>query len=105
MQQVLDSDAELARGHALVQRFRRIVREGDHAALDAFVEAARASELPPFVSFARGLDADRAAVDAALTLPWSNGPVEGHVHRVKLLKRLGYGRASLHTLRTRILAA
>jgi len=38
-------------------------------------------------------------------LPWSNGPVEGHVHRLKLLKRQGYGRASLRLLRRRVLAA
>jgi len=28
-----------------------------------------------------------AAVPAALTLPWSTGPVEGHIHRLKLIKR------------------
>jgi transposase len=105
LQQVLASDAEVAVGHALVQRFRRLVQEREQAGLDTFLADATASGLPPFVSFARGIAADRAAVDAALTLPWSNGPVEGHVHRVKLLKRLGYGRAALPTLRARILAA
>ena len=39
------------------------------------------------------------AVEAALTLPWSNGPVEGHVHRLKLIKRQIYGRASFDLLR------
>ena len=105
LEHLLEQDAELAQAYALVQRFRKIVKERDHGGLDAFLADARASGLPPFVSFARGIDTDRAAVDAALTLDWSNGPVEGHVHRVKLLKRLGYGRASLTTLRARILAA
>jgi transposase len=45
------------------------------------------------------------AVEAAFTLPWSTGPVEGHVHRVKLIKRAGYGRATLDLLRTRVLVA
>jgi transposase len=49
--------------------------------------------------------ADRAAVEAALTLPWSQGPTEGHVHRVKLLKRQGYGRAKLDLLRCRVIAS
>lgn len=105
LQQLLAEDEPLARGHALVQRFRQLVRTRDHAGLDGFLADCRASALPPFVSFANGIETDRAAVDAALTLPWSNGPVEGHVHRVKLLKRLGYGRASLATLRARILSA
>jgi hypothetical protein len=28
---------------------------------------------------------------AALTLPWSTGQVEGHIHRLKLVKRQMYG--------------
>jgi hypothetical protein len=49
--------------------------------------AAPSSELPPFVGFTRGIAADRDAVEAAFTQPWSTGPVEGHVHKIKLLKR------------------
>jgi transposase len=44
-------------------------------------------------------------VDAALTAEWSNGPVEGHVHRLKLIKRQCYGRAKVDLLRRRVLAA
>lgn len=93
LQQVLDEDPHVARGYTLLQRFRRLVRERQVQELDGWLEAAAASELSPFVSLVRGLREDRAAVDAALTQPWSNGPVEGHVTRVKLLKRIGYGRA------------
>jgi transposase len=57
------------------------------------------------VGFTRGIAADRDAVVAAFTLPWSTGPVEGHVHKIKLLKRQAYGRATLPQLRARILAA
>jgi transposase len=92
-------------GHGLLQRFRRLVAERDLAGLDAWLADARASGLAPFEALANGLAADRAAVDAAFTTPWSNGPVEGHVHRVKLAKRQGYGRAKLDVLRRRILAA
>lgn len=56
-----------------------------------------------FQRFARGLRADWAAVQSALTLPWSNGVTAGHVHRLKLLKRQGYGRAGFATLRARML--
>ena len=57
------------------------------------------------MGFTRGIAADRDAVVAAFTLPWSTGPVEGHVHKIKLLKRQAYGRATLPQLRARILAA
>ena len=44
---------------------------------------------------AAGLRQDEAAVRAALTTPWSNGPVEGQVNRLKVIKRQMYGRAGL----------
>jgi transposase len=56
-----------------------------------------------FKSFAKGIQQDKAAVLAGLTLPWSNGPLEGHVNRLKLLKRSMYGRAKLPLLRARVL--
>src|SRR5207253_7845821 len=55
--------------------------------------------------FAQGLRQDYAAVKAALTWPYSNGPTEGHVNRLKLLKRQMYGRAKLDLLRQRVLYA
>lgn len=55
-------------------------------------------------SFARGLPRDIDAVGAALTLPWSTGPVEGKINKLKLIKRSMYGRAGLDLLRARIMA-
>jgi transposase len=55
-------------------------------------------------SFAEALRTDSAAVQAALETPWSNGPVEGQVNRLKLIKRSMYGRASLALLRARVRA-
>jgi len=40
------------------------------------------------------------AVKAALTLPWSNGPVEGPIN---CLKRSEYGRMNVNLLRPRVL--
>jgi transposase len=57
----------------------------------------------PLAGFARHLRRDRDAVAAALQLPWSNGMVEGQVHRLKLIKRQMYGRASFDLLRLRVL--
>jgi transposase len=51
------------------------------------------------------LQKDLAAVRAGPTGEWSNGPVEGFVHKLKLLKRQGYGRAGFELLRARLLAA
>jgi transposase len=55
-------------------------------------------------TLASGIERDRAAVAAALEYEWSNGPTEGHINRLKTLKRARYGRAKFDLLRIRILA-
>ena len=54
-------------------------------------------------TFARHLRRDQDAFAAALQLPWSNGMVEGQIHRLKLIKRHMYGRADFDPLRLRVL--
>jgi transposase len=102
---LLAADPGLAAGHDLLRRFRGLVAARDAGALDGWLADARASALAGFVALANSISADRAAVDAALTLRWSTGPVEGLIHKAKLLKRQGYGRATLPVLRARVLAA
>lgn len=95
----------IARGVALTLAFQRLVRERDLAGLAPWLEEARRSELAEFRAFAAGIERDRAAVEAALRLEVSNGQVEGQITKLKLLKRMAYGRASLSLLRARLLHA
>jgi transposase len=67
------------------------------------MSAVEASELPALHAFVRGLRKDQAAVVAGLSMPYSNGPIEGANTKVKLLKRQMYGRAGFPLLRQRIL--
>ncbi|MFF5210551.1 transposase [Streptosporangium sp. NPDC000396] len=71
--------------------------------LPGWLIAAKAEGLPALHAFANGLERDLDAVTAGLTLPWNSGPVEGHVNRVKMLKRQMFGRASFPLLRKRVL--
>jgi transposase len=96
---------DLAAIQPLVQQFQLLVRGRDAAAFTAWREQALGSSLPELCSFITGLDRDREAVEAALTFPWSNGPVEGQVNRLKVIKRQMYGRANFDLLRARVLAA
>ena len=56
-------------------------------------------------AFVRGVERDHDAVLTGLIEPWSTGPVEGQINRLKLLKRTMYGRAKYDLLRRRVLAA
>lgn len=76
-------------------------RHGDR--LDAWITAVEHDTLPPLAAFATNLRRDHDAVTAGLTLPWSSGPVEGNINRLKMLKRQMFGRASLELLRKRVL--
>jgi transposase len=86
----------------LAKQFWRMLRERDASAWSPWQKAARQSALHHFVV---QLQRDEAAVRGAITLPWSTGPVEGHIHRLKLIKRQMYGRAKLDLLRIRVLHA
>jgi hypothetical protein len=63
----------------------------------------QASHLEAFESFVTGVQQDKDAVLAGLTLPWSNGLLEGNVNRLKLIKRSMYGRAEVDLLKLRVL--
>jgi len=81
-----------------------MVRERTGDQLADWIAAAQGSDIAEVRRYAIGLRADQAAVQAGLTLEWSNGQVEGQIHRLKLLKRQMYGRAGFDLLRTRVLA-
>ena len=105
LQEFLAMHPSLARVYELRQRFRQILREHLGAELDPWLQEAAAYGLRPFERLAKTLTVDRAAVLAAVELPWSTGRVEGTITRLKFVKRLGYGRASMPLLRARLIGS
>jgi transposase len=89
--QLTEQSPELAEAVTLAQDCAALVRQRQPALLGPWLARAATSAIPPFRRFAKGLRADMAAVQAAVTLPWSQGPIEGHINRLKMLKRHMYG--------------
>lgn len=87
----------------LVVQFRQLLRTRDLTGFRAWMPQARRSLVPEVRGFARGLHRDRLAVEVAFVYAWNNGQVEGHVNRLKMLKRQMFGRASFALLRRRVL--
>jgi hypothetical protein len=83
--------------------FRTILRTGKIKTLHAWMKKADASGLYRMQRFVRRLKQDQSAVEAAVEQSWSNGPVEGHINRLKTLQRQMYGRAGFELLRARVL--
>jgi transposase len=98
-------NSELERAYELAQGFSRMLRERDPEMLDGWLEEASNSDSPELCGFAEGLRGDYGAVRAAFSERWSNGQVEGQIHRLKLLKRQMYGRANLDLLKRRAVGA
>jgi len=96
---------ELAWMPGMAARFTTMVRQRRAEALGPWLDDCRAGPAPELRTFAAGLERDGAAVRAALCLPWSTGPVEGHSNRLKLLERGAYGRMKADLLRQRVLHA
>ncbi|MEE4494003.1 transposase [Streptomyces sp. BE230] len=81
-----------------VRSFGQMLTERQGERLPQWLDAVRRDDLP---RLAAGIDRDRDAVIAGL--PWSSGVVEGHVNRIKMLKRQMFGRAGFNLLRKRVL--
>lgn len=92
LERVLAADELLEAGYQLVQRFRLALHDRDVMAFKQWLIDAAGSGLQPFTRLAAGMTDDLEAITNAFRYPWSTGPVEGHVNRVKLIKRAGYGR-------------
>lgn len=93
----------LSVAHDLVLGFRALMYEQRVQDVAEWLERAKTSGVHDLKLFATSLQLERHALEAAIRLPLSNGPVEGLIHEVKLVKRLMYGRVCFPMLRTRIL--
>jgi len=97
--------AEVAEAMDLAQDFALLVRQRQPTQLDPWLQRATTSTLEALQRFAQGLRDDYEAVKAGVTLPWSTSPVEGHINRLKMVKRQMFGRARLDLLSRRFLLA
>ena len=82
-----------------------LIRQHSAGTLKGWLTRAEGRACPEVGQFAEGIRRDESAVDAAVTTRWSNGPVEGHVNRLKVIKRQMYGRAGFALLKARVVNA
>ncbi|MGW7582358.1 transposase [Kitasatospora sp. NPDC054769] len=106
MKELRNRCRELDEACVLIARFASmLVNRRGQEELEHWTADAEASTLPELRGFANGLRKDWDAVMAGLTLHWNSGPVEGHVNRIKMVKRQMFSRAKLDLLRKRVLLA
>jgi transposase len=97
------ADPAFGQLYRLTTQFTERLRNRQPEQLQPWLEQVQASDFGELKSLATGMARDYAAVEAGLRLPYSTGPVEGNINRLKLIKRSGYGRAGFDLLRLRVL--
>ena len=103
LDQLLLISTDVQNLYACLQSFLEMVRERTGNQLRSWIETATKSNIPELQSFVIGIERDYDAVKAGLTLPWSQGVVEGAVNKIKTHKRLMYGRAGFPLLHQKML--
>jgi transposase len=103
LKRLLESSSEIKMLSGLLQSFLEMLRSRQPERLNGWMKEARESGIAELGSFVAGIERDYDAVRAGLTFPWSQGPVEGTVNKIKTHKRLMYGRASFILLRQKLL--
>jgi transposase len=99
------SDEAVGVAYELSQRFAAMIGELGGERLEEWLAETESCDLPALRHFAASLKTDLAAVRAGLVESWKNGPVEGFINKLKLVKRQGYGRANIDLLKARLMAA
>ena len=86
----------------LARQCSTILQARDSGKLLEWIEQARQPAVPKELqNFAKGLELEWSSIKPAMDLPWNNARAEGHVNRIKLIKRSMYGRANFDLLRLR----
>jgi transposase len=98
-----DKNAELV--YTLTQQFVSMVKERKAELLSPWLRDCQRSGITELVNFAQGLEKEGSALHAALTLSYSQGPVEGKINKIKYIKRSMYGRSGFPLLRQKVLRA
>ncbi|HDV3958229.1 TPA: transposase, partial [Escherichia coli] len=99
-----EKEPELKIAQQLVLEFYRILKTQNKSQLSSWFTRVHESGSAEFRRVAAGMEADAAAICEAISSRWSNGVVEGHVNRLKMLKRQMYGRAGFELLRQRVMS-
>ena len=94
---------QIEMAYGFVQQFVTLLKERNAQPLSTWLWDCQMSGISDLVTFAQGLEKEGAALHAAFTLPYSNGPVEGKINKLKFIKRSMYGRSGFPLLRQKVL--
>jgi len=102
-QTYINGNKDLQNVYVAVSRFRKILQLKDESLLEEWTEQTKGYRIPELSRFVRGIERDLSAVKNAITMKFSNGVIEGIINKIKVIKRIMYGRCSFELLRVKVL--
>lgn len=94
---------EFKKIHQLIWGFKTLISENQVDCLADWIVQAQQSGISEIMSFLTGITRDLEAVKQAIIRKENNGLAEGSVNKLKVIKRIMYGRCSFETLRSKML--
>jgi len=85
----------------LLKEFKALLKKKKPDLLAAWMRKVEAIGIPEFETFINGLRLDIDAVKNAFVSDFSNGLIEGTINKIKVIKRIMYGRCSFNLLKNK----
>jgi len=101
-QTYINDNNDLQNAYVAVSRFREILHLKDETLLEEWIEQTKGYQIPELSRFVRGIERDLSAVKNAITMKFNNGVIEGIINKIKVIKRIMYGRCSFELLRAKV---
>ena len=102
-EQALKKYPTLSGLYALVKDFYGAIFSKKPEKIDSWIESAKKYDIPELQTFVEGLLKDLQAIKNGITYPYNNGLAEGSVNKIKVIKRIMYGRSSFDLLKAKVL--
>lgn len=87
----------------LVTQFKKLISDRNVGELENWIKEALSLGIRGIDSFVNGLQRDLTAVKNAIIYDYNNGLAEGSINKLKVIKRIMYGRCDFETLRKKVL--
>ena len=101
--QALEKYPRLGQLYTLVKEFHTVMFSQKPEKLDTWIKSAQKYDIPELQSFIEGICNDKEAAQNGISYSYNNGLAEGSVNKIKVIKRIMYGRNSFALLKAKVL--
>ena len=102
-EKIITEFTEVGKIYEIITEFKEIMFSKKETELDKWVTKTKNYKIPEMNSFITGIERDLEAVKNGIKYEYNNGLAEGSVNKIKLIKRIMYGRCSFNLLKQKVL--